>query len=82
MSVFVKLVRITGYSGIFGNDIADQEAREAAQNIIRKYDGYDGYTIAKEILKKSLQCKLEEETTRRYTYDLLPAVCKKCYISK
>ena len=27
MSVFVKLVRITGHSGILGNDIADQEAR-------------------------------------------------------
>jgi len=35
MSVFVKFVRITGHSGVFGNDIADQEARDAAQNIMR-----------------------------------------------
>jgi len=35
MSVFVKLVQITGHSGVFGNDIADQEARDSAQNITR-----------------------------------------------
>ena len=58
MSVFVKLVKITGHSGIFGNDIADQEAHEAAQNIMRGkvtasevLSVHDGYTIAKDILR-------------------------------
>jgi len=83
MSVFVKLVKITGHSGIFGNDIADQEAHEAAQNIMRGkvtasevLSVHDGYTIAKDILKKSWQRKWNEDSTGRYTYDLLPAVCK------
>ena len=84
MSVFVKLVRITGHSGVFGNDIADQEARDAAQNIMRGkvsasevLSVNDAYKIAKDILQKSWQRKWNEESTGRYTYDLLPAVCKK-----
>ena len=28
-----SLLKITGHSGIFGNDIADEEAHEAAQNM-------------------------------------------------
>jgi len=83
MSVFVKLVKITGHSGIFSSDIADQEAREAAQNIMRGevtasevLSVHDRYTIAKDILKKSRQRKWNEESTGRYTYDLLPTVCK------
>jgi len=39
-----SLLKITGHSGIFGNDIADQEAREAAKNIMR------GKVTASEVL--------------------------------
>jgi len=85
MSVFVKLVRITGHSGVFGNDIADQEASDAAQNMRGKVSASevlsvnDAYKIAKDILQKSWQRKWNEESTGRYTYDLLPAVCKKLH---
>ena len=70
MSAFVKLVGITGHSGIFTNDIADhwdKKARKAAQNITRGkisasdlLSVTDGYIIAKEILQKSWQRKWDE----------------------
>ena len=79
MSVFVKLVRITGHSGVFGNDIADQEARDAAQNIMRgKVSASEvlsvngAYKIAKDILQKSWQ--------RNGTKNLLDAIPTICFL--
>jgi len=83
ISVVVKLVQINGHTGVIGNDIADREALEVAQNVLRgKVSASevilinDGYRIAREILEKSSQCKRNGEVTGWYTYDLLPAVCK------
>jgi len=62
---------------------ADQEAPDAAQNIMRGkvsaseiLSVNDAYKIAKDIPKKSWQRKWNEESTGRHTYDLLPDVCK------
>ena len=83
ISVVVKLVQINGHTGVIGNDIANREAREVAQNVLRgKVSASevilisDGYRIATEILKKSWQRKWNVELTGWYTYDLLPAVGK------
>jgi len=54
MDKYVNLVHIPGHSGIIGNDLADEKAREGAQySRSAKMEASDDITVADEILAKN-----------------------------
>ena len=80
-SMRVNLVKITGHSGIFGNDMADTHAKDIANKIAKgeisapnSVSVTDCYKIAADIVLKSWQRSWSNENTGRFTYDLIPQV--------
>ena len=81
MSVSVKLIKLPGHTGILGNVMADHSARDLAYKIFKgdvtapkSINIHDAYRIALEIAKKSWQRQWDNESTGRYTYNLIPIV--------
>ena len=79
--ISIKFVSIPAHSGIFGNEVADKEAKCVAHKIsigiISAPDIIsikDTYRIAANIAKKSWQRKWNEDNTGRYTHNLIPYV--------
>ena len=88
MNVCVKLVKIEAHSGIAGNVIADQHAKATSLKMFkgiistleRSISLSDAYNIAAEIAIKSWQRFWDNESTGRYTYELIPTVgTKLCF---
>jgi len=86
MNVSIKLVQIKGHSGMKGNHMADQQAKDTAFNMFKgniptpdaSYIAVtEAYSIASEIAWKSWQRSWDNESTGRYTYELVPAVYTK-----
>jgi len=72
----VKLIKITGHSGIPGNEYAVCKATELAKNISSgKIDAAsvmsvsDARKVSTDIAMKSWQCKWDEDSKGRRTYD-------------
>jgi len=81
ISVVVHLINIPAHSGIHGNDTADKLAREVAHKISigmisapNVISVSDAYRLPAEIARKSWQRKWSEDSTGRYTYQLIPSV--------
>jgi len=79
MDKYVNLVHIPGHSGIIGNDLADEKAREGAQySRSAKMEASDDITVADEILAK----KWKEDSVGRSTFSLIPEVGTKVIFPK
>ena len=81
ISCCVKLVKIPSHKGIHGNVLADQNAKEHAQEILngkisapRVISFSDARQMATEIAKKSGQRRWSEETKGRSTFEFIPVV--------
>ena len=81
LSCVVKLVKIPGHRGIYGNELADRNARELAQRISESKESVlsvitvsDARSIATEIAKNSWQRRWNEECKGRQTYEYIPVV--------
>jgi len=77
----IHLVQIPGHSAIYGNELADQKAKEEAKKIFEGkitasnlITANDARILASEIAKKSWQTKWNEEKTGRHTYEHIPVV--------
>jgi len=77
----VKLIEITGHSGIPGNEYADCKAKELAKNIsIGKIDAPSVLSVSvarkvsTDIAVKSWQRKWDEDSKGIRTYELIPKV--------
>jgi len=77
----VKLIKIPAHVGIYGNDLADQKAKDIACYIAsgkssasKVISVTDAQKISKEIATNSWQRKWNEDSKGRYTYDLIPSV--------
>ena len=80
-TLLIKLVKISGHSGIRGNELADQKAKEVALDISkgrvkapRVISISDARKVSTDIAMKSWQRKWNEESKGRYTYELIPVV--------
>jgi len=91
MNIRVLLVKIHGHSDILGNDIADKEAKLVATQmsegkIVLQDEGLlsvcEAYIISSDIAHKSWQRHWDNESTGRYTYNLIPVVGTKVTFSK
>jgi len=89
MSVVVHLINIPAHSGIYGNDTADKSAREVAYKISigiisapNVISVSDAYSLSAEIACTSWQRKWSEDSTGRYTYQLIPSVGSKVVFPK
>jgi len=77
----VKLIKITGHSGIPGNEYVDCKPKELAKNIsCGKIDApsvmsvSDARKVSTDIAMKSRQRKWDEDSKGRRTYELIPKV--------
>jgi len=91
MNIRIVLVQIQGHSGILGNDIADKEAKLTAVQMFKGIVAVpdecvlsmsEAYRMSSEITGKSWQRLWDNESTGRYTYDLIPVVNTKVTFSK
>ena len=82
---------IQGHSDIVGNEIADKEAKLVASQmaegkIVSPDEGLlsisETYRMSSEIAHKSWQRQWDNESTGRYTYNLIPTVGTKVTFSK
>ena len=82
-SIQIKLVNITGHSGIFGNEMADtcKYAKDMAHKISNGEKSapaivsvYDAFRISAEIVTNSWQRHWDNDRTGRYTHDLIPYI--------
>ena len=89
--LLVKINEINGHSDILGNDIADKEAKLVAtqmseSKIVLQDEGLlsvcEAYRILSDIAHKSWQRHWDNESTGRYTYNLIPVVGTKVTFSK
>ena len=89
INIRILLVHIQGHSGIFGNEIADYEAKQLAlfKGIIDTpreclLSVNEAYRISSEIAYKSWQLLWDNQSTGCYTYELISDVNTKVTVSK
>jgi len=80
-SIRINLVKATGHDSTYGNELADQHARDKAKMIAygnisapSNITTDDAYKIASEISIKSWQHYWDHESKGRYTYHMIPSV--------
>jgi len=89
LSVTVKLIKISSHSGILGNEIADQNAKITAHKIFKgeitapqTANIHNTYWISADIAKKLWLRQRDNESTARYTHNLIPFVGTKVIFPK
>ena len=81
VSCIIRLIKIPGHTAIYGNEVADEKAREEALKIANgtttapnQISSIEACRLANEIARKSWQRRWNEESTGRQTYEYIPAV--------
>jgi len=90
INVCAKLINIKGHSGSHGNNIADQKAKDTVAKMIKGIihtpdtsfiSVREAYSMAADIALKSWQRLWDNESTGRYTHELIPTIGTKIFIS-